>query len=248
MKRILALGLCLGLALPLAAEAAPKDKAEKKEQKAAERVARAQQKAVRAETRGNVKQAQRRNQQVRSARAELREARINNDRTRVSARSSVRQSTAVTETNRVRTAATRRDWKTRRGPRDHAWTYDEARRYHRRDRRDRSWWRSNYTRFAIFGGGYYYWDRGYWYPAYGYDPRYSTYIYDEPIYGYNQLEPRNVLVNVQTELQRMGYYRGAIDGLIGPMTRSALTRFQADNGLSVTSRIDGPTLAALGLV
>ena len=185
---------------------------------------------------------------MRSARADLRQARIENDRTRVSRQSSVRESTAVTETSRVRTAAGRRDWKTRRGPRDHAWTYDEARRYHRRDHRDRSWWRSNYTRFALFGGGYYYWDRGYWYPAYGYDRRYSTYIYDEPIYGYNQLEPRNVLVNVQTELRRMGYYRGAIDGLIGPMTRSALTRFQADNGLSVTSRIDGPTLAAWGLV
>ena len=248
MKRILALAVCLGLAVPLLAHADPdKDKAAKKEQKAAQRAAKAQQKAVRKETRENVQQAQRRSVETRRNRAEVQQARIETNRTRVGTAANVRQSTTVTDANRTRTAA-RRDWKTRRGPRDHAWTYDEARRYHRRDRRDRSWWRSNYTRFAIFGGGYYYWDRGYWYPAYGYDPAYSTYIYDEPIYGYNQLEPRNVLVNVQTELSRMGYYRGAIDGLIGPMTRSALTRFQADNRLPVTSRIDGPTLAALGLV
>ena len=247
MKRILALTVCLGLALPLLAEAAPKDKAEKKKQKAAERAAKAQQKEIRRETRENVQQAQRRSQQTRRARADVQQARISRERSGVIAPTAVRQSTATTEINRTRNAV-RRDWKTRRGPRDHAWTYDEARRYHRRDRRDRSWWHSHYTRFAIFGGGYYYWDRGYWYPAYGYDPAYSTYIYDEPIYGYNQLEPRNVLVNVQTELRRMGYYRGAIDGLIGPMTRSALTRFQADNRLPVTRRIDGPTLAALGLV
>ncbi|MBA2431416.1 MAG: peptidoglycan-binding protein [Chthoniobacterales bacterium] len=62
------------------------------------------------------------------------------------------------------------------------------------------------------------------------------------------MEPGRVLRNVQIELRRMGYYRGAIDGLIGPMTRSALTRFQRDNGLPVTRRIDGPTLASLGLV
>jgi hypothetical protein len=143
----------------------------------------------------------------------------------------------------------RGDWRSRRGPSNQSWTYSEARRHiGRHGRRDRSWWRSNYNRFALFGGGYYYWDRGYWYPAYGYDSAYSTYTYDEPIYGYNQLEPGRVLRNVQIELRRMGYYRGAIDGLIGPMTRSALTRFQRDNGLPVTSRIDGPTLAALGLV
>jgi hypothetical protein len=135
----------------------------------------------------------------------------------------------------------RRDWnRDRRGPRTHSWSYDEARRYHRRERRDRTWWRSNYSRFALFGGGYYYWDRGYWYPAYGYDPGYSTYTYDEPIYGYNQMEPRQVMVRVQRELRRDGYYRGPIDGLIGPMTRAALARFQRDNGLYVTRRIDGP--------
>ena len=127
------------------------------------------------------------------------------------------------------------------------WTYDQARRRHHRQRHNRSWWRSHYSRIALFAGGYYYWDNNYWYPAYGYDPYYSTYNYDEPIYGYNNLQPGQVIANVQTALQEQGYYDDAVDGLIGPRTRAALRDFQRDNGLSITAAIDGPTLKALGL-
>ncbi len=137
---------------------------------------------------------------------------------------------------------------TRRGPSEFAWSFGEARqRHNRHDRRDRSWYRSNYNRFALFAGGYYYWDRGYWYPAYGYDSEYSDYQFDEPIYGYNGLEPERVIINVQQELREQGYYEGSIDGLIGPETRRALGIFQRDAGLEVSRAIDGPTLAALGL-
>ena len=127
------------------------------------------------------------------------------------------------------------------------WTYDQARRRHHRQRHDRSWWRSRYSRIALFAGGYYYWDNNYWYPAYGYDPYYSTYSYDEPIYGYGDLQPGQVIANVQEALQEQGYYRDAVDGLIGPRTRAALRDFQRDNGLPITAAIDGPTLKALGL-
>jgi hypothetical protein len=126
-------------------------------------------------------------------------------------------------------------------------TFEQARRRHHRDRHDRSWWRSRYNRISLFGGGYYYWDNNYWYPAYGYDPYYSTYTYDEPIYGYNNLEPGQVIANVQTALQEQGYYDDEVDGLIGPNTRAALSNFQRDHGLPVTASIDGPTLQALGL-
>jgi hypothetical protein len=114
---------------------------------------------------------------------------------------------------------------------------------------DRSWWHYHYpsTRFVIFGGGYYFWNNGYWYPAYGYDPAYSRYTFDEPIYGPNESDPGRVISDVQIQLQRDGYYAGPIDGLIGPMTRRALARYQADNGLYVTRAIDEPTLQALGL-
>ena len=113
---------------------------------------------------------------------------------------------------------------------------------------DRNWWRSHYnTRFVLFGGGYYYWNLGYWYPAFGYSPFYNNYAYSEPIYGYNNLAPGQVIQNVQLALRDQGYYPGAIDGLIGSQTRAALSAFQRDRGLIITSAVDEPTLVALGL-
>ena len=145
--------------------------------------------------------------------------------------------------DRTNTTTTSRNWQTN----NNNGTWDQARRHHHRNRHDRSWWRSRYSRIALFAGGYYYWNSGYWYPAYGYDPYYSTYTYDEPIYGYNDLEPGQVIANVQQALQEQGYYQDAVDGLIGPQTRAALSDFQRDRGLPVTAAIDGPTLQALGL-
>jgi len=112
---------------------------------------------------------------------------------------------------------------------------------------DRSWWRSHYNRIVFVNNGWYYWNAGYWFPAWGYAPSVS-YVYDGPIYGYNGLSPDQVTVNVQQQLARAGYYDGPIDGTLGPMTREAIAAYQADNGLSVTSAIDEPTLATLGLV
>ena len=125
--------------------------------------------------------------------------------------------------------------------------FAEARRRHGNDRHPRSYWRSHYNRIVLFGGGYYFYDAGYWYPAYGYDSSYNRYSYDGPIYGYNGLAPEQVLVNVQVALQQDGYYRGEIDGDIGPQTRSALAAYQEENGLEVTAAIDPATLASLGL-
>ena len=136
-----------------------------------------------------------------------------------------------------------RDWRSS-GSHDGNWT--EARRRRHRGHHNRSWWRSRYNRIVLFGSGYYYWDNGFWFPAYGYDPYYNTYSYDEPIYGYGDLDPGQVVANVQTELQRLGYYRYAVDGLMGPATRAALAAYQQDNGLAITSAIDGPTLSTLG--
>ena len=270
MKRTLALTICLGIALPLCANADPKDKEEKERRKAEKKnakiermIARDQNREDRREQRVETAEASvaspvmerpRRDRQpdverVRDVRQDIAvQPQVERERVRDFRPDAMQQQIAAEGDREVRRRE-HRDWnRERRGPRAHSWSYDEARRYHRRERHDRTWWRSNYSRFALFGGGYYYWDRGYWYPAYGYDPAYSTYRYDEPIYGYNQMEPRQVMVRVQRELRRDGYYRGAIDGLIGPMTRSALARFQRDNGLYVTRRIDGPTLAALGVV
>jgi hypothetical protein len=114
---------------------------------------------------------------------------------------------------------------------------------------ERSWWHSRYSsRILLIGGGYYYWNSGYWYPAWGYDSAYSYYPYDGPIYvGDNQVPFDRVLANVQSSLQEQGYYRGEVDGLMGPLTRDALAGYQRDHGLVSTAALDQPTLASLGL-
>jgi hypothetical protein len=161
-----------------------------------------------------------------------------------------------TTTAQSNTNVRNRDWQNRtnqnRNWQNHnntsgTFTFEQARRHHDRRHHDRHWWSSHFSRIALFGGGYYYWDNNYWYPAYGYDPYYSTYAYNEPIYGYNNLDPGQVIANVQSALQEQGYYRSEVDGLIGPATREALANYQQDHGLPVTSAIDGPTLESLGL-
>jgi hypothetical protein len=112
---------------------------------------------------------------------------------------------------------------------------------------DRGWWRNHQSRIVFVLGGWWYWNTGYWYPAWGYDP-YAWYPYDGPIYtGYANLTPDQVVVNVQGALRDQGYYAGAVDGAMGPQTRAALAAFQADNGLAVTSAVDQPTLQTLGV-
>jgi len=112
---------------------------------------------------------------------------------------------------------------------------------------DSAWWAGHYTNIVFVLGGWWYWDAGYWYPAWGYD-RYAWYSYDGPIYtGYAALTPDRVVVEVQTSLRDWGYYAGSSDGHLGPQTRAALAAFQSDHGLAVTSAIDRPTLQTLGV-
>jgi len=112
---------------------------------------------------------------------------------------------------------------------------------------DRGWWRDHHSHIVFVLGGWWYWNTGYWYPAWGYDP-YAWYPYDGPIYtGYANLAPDQVVVNVQVALRDQGYYAGPVDGAMGPQTRAALAAFQADNGLAVTSAVDQPTLQTLGV-
>jgi hypothetical protein len=113
---------------------------------------------------------------------------------------------------------------------------------------DQGWYRSRFTRVEIIAGGAYYFNNGYWYPAWGYDPSYQYYAYDAPIYVGSRAEPPDrVIANVQAILQDEGYYKGEVDGLLGPLTREALIAYQTDNGLYATATIDEPTLASLDL-
>ena len=125
--------------------------------------------------------------------------------------------------------------------------YEVFRSYHP-ERHDQGWYRSHYNRVELIGGGYYYWNNGYWYPAWGYSPSEEYYAYDGPIYvGHHAEPPDRVIADVQAVLQEMGYYKGEVDGLLGPLTREALTAYQADQGLTATAVIDEPTLDSLGM-
>jgi hypothetical protein len=124
----------------------------------------------------------------------------------------------------------------------------EAFRAYRSERHDRNWYHSRYHRVELIAGGYYYFNNGYWYPAWGYDTGNEYYAYDAPIYvGHRAEPPDRVIADVQAELQQMGYYQGEVDGLTGPLTREALAAYQADQGLQVTAVMDEPTLDSLGM-
>ena len=117
-----------------------------------------------------------------------------------------------------------------------------------RGQHDCNWWRNHCHTIILIGGGFYAWDLGYWYPAYGYDSYNSNYAYDGPIYGYDGLPPDQIIANVQYALQQLGYFAESVDGVLGPITQQAIADYQLDNGLNVTGAIDRPTLAALGFV
>ena len=111
---------------------------------------------------------------------------------------------------------------------------------------DQNWWRGHYPRVTFVFGAPYYWNAGYWFPAWGYYPN-AYYAWDGPIYAYNDLPPDQIIANVQTALQQQGYYQGEVDGVIGPLTREAIAGYQRDHGLYETSSIDQPTLESLGM-
>jgi len=113
---------------------------------------------------------------------------------------------------------------------------------------DQGWWRSHHNHLSLIGGGWYFWSGGYWYPAWGYDESAAYYPYDGPIYSGPSARPFDqVVADVQSALQEQGYYKGEVDGLLGPLTRQALAEYQSANGLYATETIDQPTLSSLGL-
>ncbi|HEX7516722.1 MAG TPA: peptidoglycan-binding domain-containing protein [Chthoniobacterales bacterium] len=111
----------------------------------------------------------------------------------------------------------------------------------------------------IFDLGFYPWDYEYGYPygAYSYydsgyyDDGYASSEYSQEPYPaqseYDSGNSDSSVGQVQAALAREGYYRGAIDGSLGPGTRNALRRYQRKHGLDVTGRVDRPVIEALGL-
>lgn len=113
---------------------------------------------------------------------------------------------------------------------------------------DHDWWRHQCRAFIFFDWGWWGWDDGWWYPAWGYEPYDSYYEYNEPIYGYGGLSPEQIVANVQGALQEQGYYTYAVDGVMGPLTQAAIGRYQHDHRLPITYGIDPATLGSLGVI
>lgn len=62
-----------------------------------------------------------------------------------------------------------------------------------------------------------------------------------------QVSSRSMMRSAQQQLKSSGYYTGRIDGIDGRMTRAAIRKFQTDNNLAVTGRLDTETIQKLGL-
>jgi len=63
-----------------------------------------------------------------------------------------------------------------------------------------------------------------------------------------EFTPNNQQIRkAQQHLRSRGYQLGSADGIIGPQTITALRRYQSDNGLTVTGKVDLDTLDSLGI-
>lgn len=98
---------------------------------------------------------------------------------------------------------------------------------------------------GLLASGFYY-----GWPYYGsrYYGGYNRYGYGSNV-GYDEYYDgdASLAATVQNALAQRGYYRGPIDGVLGPGSRGAILSFQARNGLPRTGRIDQSLLSALRL-
>jgi hypothetical protein len=87
------------------------------------------------------------------------------------------------------------------------------------------WWGWGYP-YGYYGGGYPYdyYGYGYGYDGYGYGGDYGD---DYGRYGDSS---QSRVAELQRRLARAGYYRGSIDGVLGPQTRRAIRAYERDHG------------------
>ena len=105
-----------------------------------------------------------------------------------------------------------------------------------------------YASYPYYGSYYGVSPYGYSYNPYG-DNSYETYSSSSP-YAYNQYPNRDydsVVIRVQQRLAHAGYYRGPIDGVIGPRTRYAILAYQRYHGLPTDGVIGNRLLRTMGL-
>jgi hypothetical protein len=94
---------------------------------------------------------------------------------------------------------------------------------------------------------YDYYGSGYPYDSsYDYSSNYPYDSYDPSSYDYSGYGSNLTVSEVQSQLAKVGYYHGAIDGILGDATEAALSRYQQDHDLSVTGTVTSATLQSLG--
>ena len=65
--------------------------------------------------------------------------------------------------------------------------------------------------------------------------------------GYGDQSANSSVAAAQDRLTQEGFYRGQIDGVLGPETRHAIVRFQTKHGLRISGELTTDTLDAMGL-
>ena len=98
--------------------------------------------------------------------------------------------------------------------------------------------------------GFFPWDYLPCYPddyyPYDYYTNVDPYDYNGATYNIGSADSATVQA-IQTQLFRLGYYSGSIDGVFGPTTRDAVAKYQIANHLNVTGSLSPDTLTSLGL-
>lgn len=78
-------------------------------------------------------------------------------------------------------------------------------------------------------------------------PRSTQPQYTQSQYGASDSRSTGTILKAQQRLRDLGFYQRGIDGIWGRGTMTAVGNFQQTKGLTRTSRLDDPTLAALDL-
>lgn len=66
-------------------------------------------------------------------------------------------------------------------------------------------------------------------------------------YTFERGAPTETVRVAQQALREKGYYRGAVDGILGPEVRAAIWNFQKTHALKRSGSLDRPTVSAPGL-
>lgn len=88
-----------------------------------------------------------------------------------------------------------------------------------------------------------------------YYPYRDGYVVDNPYYysrhyiapAKTSVKASTIVMKAQVQLYSLGFYKGTVDGIMGPQTQNAIYKFQADKNLPQTGILDTKTLKALGV-